>query len=104
MYVLRGIKMLIETPWGAGTILPAEHMISGKKVFQIMDTHGIPLDIILEQLKDRGLVMNTIEFIESALVNKNFTEKTIKRILCGQVNMPESLFDACMRYIGKVRS
>ena len=53
-------------------------MISGEAVFRLMDTHGLPLDLINEELRSRQLCFNVVEFVEVALASKNFTYEKIK--------------------------
>ena len=91
----------IQTPWGEGIAIDRNQMASGKEAFKIMETHGIPLELIVDLLKEKGYVLNTIEFIETALASSNFSEKSIKNRMCFQLNMPEPLFEACMVYIRK---
>jgi len=53
-------------------------MISGQVVFRLMDTHGLPLDLINEELRSKNLSFNVVEFVEVALASKNFTYEKIK--------------------------
>ena len=53
-------------------------MLSGQAVFRLMDTHGLPLDFINEELMTHGLCFNVVEFVETALASKNFTYEKIK--------------------------
>ncbi len=57
---------------GSGTLI-----VSGRWVFKLMDTHGLPLDIILDRLREEGKIMNTTQFIEAAL-KAGWKHKTIK--------------------------
>ena len=56
-------------------------MLDGKKIFELMDTYGLPLEIINLELRKHQLCFNVVEFIEAALASKNFTYNTIKRQL-----------------------
>ena len=63
-------------------------MISGKAVFRLMDTHGLPLDLINEELRAKELCFNVVEFVEAALASKNFTYEKIKSRLV-EAMLPE---------------
>ena len=54
-------------------------------VFKLIDTLGFPLEIILLELKDRGLVVAWDEFITDARTH-GWTEKTIRTKILGAVN------------------
>ncbi len=41
-------------------------MISGYEVFKLMDTYGLPLDIIVMELREKKMGFNVVEFIEAA--------------------------------------
>jgi len=58
-----------------------EEVISGAEIFKLMDTRGLPLEIINEELRIRGLAFNGVEFIEAALASKNFSYERIKERL-----------------------
>lgn len=45
-------------------------MLSGKEVFKLMDTHGLPLDIINMMLREKGDFFNIKEFIEEGHKSK----------------------------------
>jgi len=53
-------------------------MLSGEAIFGLMDTHGLPLEIINEELRSRQMCFNVVEFAESALASNNFTYEKIK--------------------------
>ena len=36
-------------------------------VFKMVDTYGLPLDIIIDQLKDRGMMPDWIDFYDQAI-------------------------------------
>lgn len=56
-------------------------VVSGEFIFKLMDTHGLPFDIIQCELKDRGLAFNVVEFIHAAIKSKNFTRKRLTNLL-----------------------
>lgn len=41
-------------------------VLSGHDVFKLVDRYGLPLDIIVLELRERDFAFNTAEFIESA--------------------------------------
>jgi len=55
----------IKTPEGT-------RLISG--VFKIVDTHGIPLSVAIQELKDKGFMVNWINFYNEA-IEHGWTEK-----------------------------
>ena len=56
-------------------------LFDGKYVFELMDTHGLPLEIVNEKLRELDTGFNVITFIESAIESKNYTYQTIKNRL-----------------------
>lgn len=42
-------------------------LIDGTKVFKAIDTHGIPLDILLDRIYENNAALNWVEFIDAAL-------------------------------------
>lgn len=56
-------------------------MLSGKAIFRLMDTQGLPLSVINEILRTKQMCFNVVEFVEAALASKNFSYKTIKNRL-----------------------
>lgn len=56
-------------------------IIKGEFVFKLMDSHGLPFDIILCELKDRGLAFDVMGFIIAAIKSKNFTKKRLTNLL-----------------------
>lgn len=43
-----------------------ENILGGDKVFKLVDTWGLPLDIIVMELRDKGMGFNVLEFVQSA--------------------------------------
>ena len=41
-------------------------MLSGYDIFKLVDTFGLPLEIIVLELRDRKMAFNVAEFIQSA--------------------------------------
>jgi len=63
-------------------------VLSGKNIFKLMDTKGLPLDLITLELRQRQAIFNVVEFVEAALASKNFTYSKIKERLV-QAMLPE---------------
>jgi alanyl-tRNA synthetase len=51
-------------------------VVNGSKIFKIMESVGLPLDIILYELKNNDLIVDWIDFYETAL-KSNWTIKTL---------------------------
>lgn len=43
-----------------------EKIIDGGLIFKLVDTHGLPLDIIVMELRDKELGFNILEFVQAA--------------------------------------
>ena len=56
-------------------------ILSGHEVFKMVDTFGLPLEIIVLELKDRNAAFNVAEFIESASKAKWKKERVYNMIL-----------------------
>lgn len=41
-------------------------MYNGKDIFKLVDTHGLPLEIIVLELRDKKQHFNAVEFIQAA--------------------------------------
>ena len=65
-----------------------KRLLDGESIFLLMDSHGLPLEIICLELRREGLAFNVLEFVESALRSKNFTYSKIKTRLLGAM-LPE---------------
>ena len=61
-------------------------ILAGDKVFHLMDTHGVPLVVINDILREKGLAFNVVEFIEAALRSGNYTFEKIKARLLEDIN------------------
>ena len=53
-------------------------LISGNLIFQLMDSKGLPLEIVNDLLREKGLGFDVVDFIEAALASGNFTYSSIK--------------------------
>jgi len=56
-------------------------LVDGHKVFKLMDTKGLPLEIITLELRQKGLGFNVPEFVDEALKTGNYTLDTIRNKL-----------------------
>ena len=45
-------------------------LFPGSIAFKLKDTHGVPLDFIVETIQDRGLIVEWPSFIEAARIAK----------------------------------
>jgi alanyl-tRNA synthetase len=54
-------------------------VVSGATVFQWRDTYGIPFETIQMALRQRGMAMDVLGYIEAALTSGNFTHATLRR-------------------------
>lgn len=55
-------------------------LISGDFVFTLMDTHGVPLEILIDTIYDRGASIKWQEWILAALAHKWLVYQIMKRI------------------------
>lgn len=75
-----------------GEIVDNSRIVSGYDVFKIMDTKGLPLDVINETLRANDCGFNVVQFIEAALASRNFTYQTIKqRLLSAHIGDRENM-------------
>jgi alanyl-tRNA synthetase len=60
-------------------------------VFPFVDTHGIPLDVVLDKLREHGLMPDWLEFYESAVKAGWHRERVVHRLeeAVGDVYGPE---------------
>lgn len=73
-------------------IVDGSKIASGTEVFGLMDTRGIPLDVINETLRANDCGFNVVQFIEAALASRNFTYQTIKqRLLSAHIGDRENM-------------
>jgi len=58
-----------------------DNILSGHVVFKLVDEKGLPLDIIVLELRDKGMGFNVLEFIESACKAKWTKERILNMLL-----------------------
>lgn len=57
------------------------NVLSGKTVFRIMDSVGLPLDIIVQELRAKGAAFDILDFVKAAKKSGNYnTPKGIGRL------------------------
>jgi len=57
-------------------------LLDGKKVFELMDSKGLPLEIIVLELRRQKGAFNIPQFVQAAIDSRNFTfEKIEQRLL-----------------------
>lgn len=54
--------------------------ISGELAFNLMDTHGLPLDMMIDVLDDKNLSVMWGEFVDIALTRKWYSYQVYERI------------------------
>jgi alanyl-tRNA synthetase len=55
-------------------------LFSGRTAFKMKDEKGMPLDLIVEMVRDRGMAINWVEFIETARKSKWWDFQTIEQM------------------------
>ena len=43
-------------------------ILSGEYIFKLVDTYGLPMDMVNETLRERGLGFNVVEFVKCAIL------------------------------------
>ena len=68
-------------------------ILSGHDIFKLVDTFGLPLDIIVLELRDRNAAFNVAEFIESASRARWKKERVYNMILYSGVMKDNKEFE-----------
>jgi len=55
-------------------------VISGAFIFRLVDSIGLPLVIVIQELKDRHLAFDMLGFIQAARKSKNYTPRRLKAL------------------------
>lgn len=55
-------------------------VISGAFIFRLVDSIGMPLDLLIQELKDKHLAFDMLGFIQAAKKSKNYTPKRLKAL------------------------
>jgi len=52
--------------------------VHGGDVFTLMDSRGLPLELLAETFRKKGIHINVNQFVEAALASGNYKVETIK--------------------------
>lgn len=52
-------------------------VISGAFIFRLVDSIGLPLDILVQELKEKQFAFDMVGFIQAAKDSKNYTAKRL---------------------------
>jgi len=52
--------------------------VHGEDVFKLMDSRGLPLELLAERFQEKGLCFNINQFVDAALASGNYKTETIK--------------------------
>jgi alanyl-tRNA synthetase len=63
----------------------------GETVFKLMDSQGLPFDVICEVLAERGLQFDIVGFVRAARNSKNFSSERIYKVLTSDPNTPPEI-------------
>lgn len=56
-------------------------VVNGAFIFQLIDSIGLPFDIIVQECKERQIAFDLLDFIRAARDSKNYTPKRLKALL-----------------------
>lgn len=56
-------------------------IMDGHKMFRIMDSFGLPFEVIVDELALRGMAFNVYEFCQAAAASGNYSAKRLYRLL-----------------------
>lgn len=56
-------------------------VLPGKFVFMLMDSRGLPLDVIQDVLREEDAAFNLKEFVEAAKASQNYSLERLLRLL-----------------------
>lgn len=65
-------------------------LLDGYTIFKLMDTYGLPLDLINDLLREKNVAFNAVEFVAAALASKNFTCDAIKKKIINSMVFDEA--------------
>ncbi len=81
-WVLSGNITKLENPGCAGIFVEVNMKVfSGSTLFELKATHGIPFDITLQNVLQKGYVVDWVDFIECARKNKWYDFQTMDAII-----------------------
>lgn len=73
-------------------IVGQNSIMSGKRVFELVDRHGMPIMVINAALRERGVGFDVPEFIEAAR-NAGWKNRTIRTTLLDDSSIPQEARD-----------
>jgi alanyl-tRNA synthetase len=59
----------------------SRRVIDGAAVFRLMDTHGVPFEVIQEELRHRQLAFDVFAFCEAAANSRNWKPSRLVNLL-----------------------
>lgn len=86
-----------------GKTFEGKPIIDGKFIFYLVDSVGLPLDIINEELRESGIGFDVEGFIRAAKKSTNYTIKRLKNLFNSEIdNKSEELKSLIIYTINKV--
>lgn len=78
-------------------------VVSGLFIFRLVDTIGLPFDIVIQELKDRQIAFDVIGFVQAAKNSKNYTPKRLRALFNENRPIDDKGFDDLIDFvIGKI--
>jgi alanyl-tRNA synthetase len=75
-----------------GKTTSGQNVVEGQGCFKLVDTYGLPLEVIYDRLQEYNMCIDVVGYIEAALESKNFTYETVKSRL-SEVFHDKEFFD-----------
>lgn len=66
-----------------------KQVLNGKIVFSMVDSMGIPLDIIMICLEKEGFAFDLLGFLQAAKDSKNYTKEKLRTLVVVESCLPE---------------
>lgn len=66
-------------------------LLDGGSIFKLMDSHGMPFDLINDMMRERGLAVDFPAFLRAAHGSKNYSKKRILSFVSLYVKHPEAV-------------
>ena len=74
------------------------HVVSGEHIFKLMDSNGLPLDLIQELLQEHKLAFGVPGFITAAHKSKNYSKERLTNLLIPLDNKMSDQHKALTQY------
>lgn len=68
-------------------------VVSGSRMFRLIDSIGLPLDIVIQELKDRHIAFDVLGFVRAARDSKNYTPKRLTALFTENRPIADDGFD-----------